>query len=243
MPRKSNIGGTDVSAQSLVDVISEVPGFTPPNQVRSSEKTEAIIAATLELFREQSAGSIRMQDIAARAGCAVTAIYARFADRNVLYSAIHMLQLQECRSILDRKLTIDNLEGKGLLGLASVFVEVNEFYFSKNFNFVAAQLRSENDVAYRVTFDIMDDYARRFANVGAVLMSVGADTLMEPMKLAIHSVLAIYRDSILGARYFKRPGRKVLAQIFASIVEAQMAERDEGRFSPARPAISKASQR
>jgi AcrR family transcriptional regulator len=62
---------------------------TAPRQERSQRTLERILAALGELLSEKSFDQISMVELAERAGCAVTSIYARFKDKWSMIAALH----------------------------------------------------------------------------------------------------------------------------------------------------------
>lgn len=62
---------------------------TAPRQDRSQRTLERILDALAGLLREKSFDAISMAELAARASCVVTSIYARFEDKGSLVAALH----------------------------------------------------------------------------------------------------------------------------------------------------------
>ena len=60
---------------------------TAPRQARSQRTFERILAALGELLAEKSFDQVAMAELAQRAGCAVTSIYARFKDKRSMIAA------------------------------------------------------------------------------------------------------------------------------------------------------------
>ena len=206
----------------ILEILSGAPQFRPPSQVRSHEKTHAILDAADALLRERPYASIRMQDVADKAGCAVTAIYARFADKDGLLSAIHMVKLQEVRVMLADALRPENLSCPALRGVAAAFVRINEFYFTENANLTFAQFTSGSGEAFRATAEILDAYAQRLARATAAVCECDEEALMGPLKFAIQTVLSIYWGHGLAADYFNRPSPAALTSLFLYIVEHRL---------------------
>ena len=71
--------------QALLDHDS----VTAPQQERSQRTLERILSALSELLSEKSFDQISMVELAERAGCAVTSIYARFKDKWSMIAALH----------------------------------------------------------------------------------------------------------------------------------------------------------
>ena len=60
----------------------------PARQDRSRATRERLLGAAEAVFAEKGYDGARLQDIAARAGCSVGAVYFRFKDKNALFSAV-----------------------------------------------------------------------------------------------------------------------------------------------------------
>lgn len=68
-----------------------------------SDKRQAILEAALDLFTEQSFGSTRVPEIAARAGVAAGTLYRYFDGKEALVNALY----QDCISLFGQVLDID----------------------------------------------------------------------------------------------------------------------------------------
>ena len=74
---------------------------TAPRQERSQRTLERILTALGELLSEKSFDEISMLELAERAGCAVTSIYARFKDKWSMIAALHETFREEAIAKID----------------------------------------------------------------------------------------------------------------------------------------------
>jgi AcrR family transcriptional regulator len=72
-----------------LQAVIEHDAVTAPRQERSQRTLERILAALGELLSEKAFDEISMAELAERAGCAVTSIYARFKDKWSMIAALH----------------------------------------------------------------------------------------------------------------------------------------------------------
>src|SRR5690349_17624681 len=87
-------------SRSLRAVIGS-DAVTPPKQERSHKTLERIVEALAELLADKTFDEISIQEIAQRAGCAVTSIYARFRDKRAMVPAMHEAFRGDALRVLD----------------------------------------------------------------------------------------------------------------------------------------------
>lgn len=84
---------------------------TAPRQVRSRRTLDRILSALGELLIEKSFDQISMLELAKRAGCAVTSIYARFKDKWSMIAALHESFREDCIERIDSFLAPERWRG------------------------------------------------------------------------------------------------------------------------------------
>lgn len=87
----------------------------PAQQDRSRATRARLLEAAELVFAEKGYEGARLQDIAARAGCSVGAVYFRFKDKNALFSAIAESFIDDARVGLSALLSGANANPEDVL--------------------------------------------------------------------------------------------------------------------------------
>jgi AcrR family transcriptional regulator len=91
-----------VSAESAA-----ATGRRPPQQQRSREKVERILAVTARLLEEQGPDELNTKVIAAEAGVSIGALYRFFPDKGAIFQALVTYWLDRFVDLLDATLAED----------------------------------------------------------------------------------------------------------------------------------------
>jgi AcrR family transcriptional regulator len=96
-------------------------GRRPPQQQRSREKVERILAVTARLLEEQSPEELNTKVIAAEAGVSIGALYRFFPDKGAIFQALVRYWLDAFVELLDSTLAEEPLPAD-LAGLCALVV-------------------------------------------------------------------------------------------------------------------------
>src|ERR1700761_8417469 len=89
-------------------------GSRAPQQARSRQTMERLLAATIALIEDQGLGGVTIPEIAAKAGLSSGSIYRRFADKDALVRAAFLQLLEEAQTVNRANLPPDLFQGRSL---------------------------------------------------------------------------------------------------------------------------------
>lgn len=206
--------------RALGHIISAVPGFNPPEQKRSREKTLNVLTALAVMLQQRPFNKISIQDIANEARCAVTVIYARFKDKESMLSAIHLILLERQRFYLTE--TIENMSGRTFYDLVEIVVMMSEQFHTENMFFVQAAVGCGNPSVYLITENILEPYSVRLMNALERFADGGQSVNQSSITCALRILFSIHRDATMAFPNQKMPSQELLVKIFVSIVDEKL---------------------
>ena len=132
--------------------MTDVPPTATPQQARSRETEDRIVAAALDLLGEKTFTEMTVADIASRAGISVGGFYARFPGKDAL---LHHLNVHLIESMIDQARDQLSPEGTAQLGAREVverFVTMVVGLFRKHrrvIQQVTLRSRTSTDASFR----------------------------------------------------------------------------------------------
>lgn len=99
-------------------------GFLAPQQQRSRETLARLIKATIEMLEEHGLNGATIPRIAAAARVAPASVYRRFRDRNALYRAALMDELERGAAESRKTLSLESFKDRTLEGVVGRLVAI-----------------------------------------------------------------------------------------------------------------------
>jgi AcrR family transcriptional regulator len=157
-------------------MVAELEWVVPPQQDRSRETLERILAAAEALILERGLENVTVAQIAKRAGSSVGAFYARFPDKESLLRCVFQRFYEQAVATVDTVLASDRWADASARDLvASAMAFVVRVFREKRQLLVALTLRAARDpdlgatgqqIGERITVRIADLLRRRGDHVG-----------------------------------------------------------------------------
>ena len=203
--------------------LASLPGFNSPKQVRTQKKTDLIVAAAAYLLQERRFSQISIQEIANRADCAITAIYARFDDKNALLPAVHLIILEHNRVMMKTRIKAEYYVGKTIDDFSADFIDMQEGFYLRNHNFIEAVMCGEGKYVFSQIAVAVEEWASACTEIVSQLLGYDPQEAMQSLKCAIGHVGAIYRDRVVGGDQWGLTSRSVMTALFSTILRAKLA--------------------
>ena len=112
-----------------------------PEQARSRETMDKILAAMEELLKEKPYDRITIQEIALRSDTGVSSIYARFRDKQILVLGLHHRLREQTMECLDELTATPRWESKSVEQIIKVVVPHCVKYYRTHAALMRASLR------------------------------------------------------------------------------------------------------
>jgi len=113
---------------------------TPPQQARSRETQEALLAAAEHVFADVGIAQATVAEICERAGVAVGTFYGRFPDKDALLAFWHERFLKRGRLAFDRAFSDAMWEGRPAREVIRGWVQARVLHYRKNRRLLRALL-------------------------------------------------------------------------------------------------------
>lgn len=104
----------------------------PPQQARSRETQEALLAAAEHVFAEVGIAQATVAEICERAGVAVGTFYGRFPDKDALLAFWYERFSKRGRVAFDRAFSDDMWDGRGALDVIRGWVQSRVLHYRRN---------------------------------------------------------------------------------------------------------------
>ncbi len=215
-----DIGDLLSAAKSIEICLANLPGFRPAKQVRAQQKADRIVSAAAYLLQNRSFSDITVQDIAQRAECAVTAIYARFDDKDALLPAVHLIILERNRQMERENFAHQNYRAKDLDFFSKDFTRSLLQFFSKNKFFFQAALRSGSDYIFQQASSYNVEQAIFYGALVNPLIGRDPGETPASLEFAIRTLNGILRDSIISGDHSGLTEGATLAALFSSMIRS-----------------------
>jgi AcrR family transcriptional regulator len=202
--------------------LASLPGFNSPKQVRTQKKTDLIVSAAAHLLQERRFCHISMKDIARRANCAVTAIYARFDDKDALLPAVHLIILEQNRALMKQRISPEFYKDKSIDDFLIDFIDIQETFYKKNHNFIEAVVCGDSKYVFSQMASAVEEWAWACNEVVRHFLDHDPQETFHSLKFAINHINAIYRDRVITGEYSGLTSRRALAGLFSNILTAKL---------------------
>ena len=203
--------------------LASLPGFNSPKQVRTQKKTDLIVSAAAHLLQERRFCDITMQDIARRANCAVTAIYARFDDKDALLPAVHLIILEQNRLLMKNRISIERYRGKNIEFFVSEFIDIQENFYRRNRNFIEAVVSGRGKYVFTQMAEAVEEWALFCNEIVASLLGYDRQETLRSLRFAIHHIGAVYRDRVITGDGSSFTSSSTLAALFSTILKTKLS--------------------
>jgi AcrR family transcriptional regulator len=203
---------------------------TAPRQQRSQRTLERILAALGELLSEKSFDQISMVELAERAGCAVTSIYARFKDKWSMIAALHESFRDDAISRIDSFLAPERWRGAPADEIiAATTAELVAAYHEQR-HLMHAVLLTDDAVVYSRAASVAHHAAVRLAQVLPASAGAATAVFRRRVEFGVRVVIATLQQSVLlGAGEWSARTNADFAKELASVMTSYLgASRPRG---------------
>lgn len=177
---------------------------TAPCQQRSQQTLERILAALGELLAKKSFDEISMVELADRAGCSVTSIYARFKDKWSMIAALHESFRDDALARIDTFMAPERWRGATgdaiLAAAASALVEA----YHEHRHLMRAVLLTDDAGVYARAFSVEQFAADRLIQVLPAPTGAAATALRRRVRFAVRVAMATLQQVVLMEASRKR---------------------------------------
>jgi len=209
---------------------------TAPRQERSQRTLERILRALGELLAEKSFDRISMAELARRAGCSVTSIYARFKDKGSMIAALHESFRDEAITGIDAYLAPERWRGATADAIVAETTATLVSVYDQQRHLMRAVLLTDDPQVYARAASLEQHIAERLVALLPVAAGVSAEVFRARVRFGVRVVLAVLEQAVLfEARTKPRPARgnhdfaAALAELLMSYLEVQQRGRGRGR--------------
>jgi AcrR family transcriptional regulator len=209
---------------------SRITRIVPPQQARSRATMDRILSALSLLLEAKPFDEITIVELARRARCTVTSIYARFEDKRALILALHERHRDEMIAGIDRLL--DPARWRGAEGEAivrAVFESLLAMRKRRRNLLRAVALLNDGEV-YERAAQIIRHSSERLNALLAPLYSLGSREFARRIDFAVRVVNAtVQQREIFGAAEparFRMSERELHARLIRLFLAA-LAEKSE----------------
>jgi AcrR family transcriptional regulator len=170
---------------------------TAPRQERSQRTLERILAALGELLSEKSFDQISMVELAERAGCAVTSIYARFKDKWSMIAALHESFRDDAIARIDSFLAPERWHGATADAIIAATTAELVAAYHEHRHLLHAVLLTDEPRVYSRAASVARHAAERLLEVLPAPAGVAADLLRSRVQFGVRVVIATLQQRVL----------------------------------------------
>ena len=170
---------------------------TAPRQERSQRTLERILAALGELLSEKSFDQISMVELAERAGCAVTSIYARFKDKWSMIAALHESFRDDAIARIDSFLAPERWHGATADAIIAATTAELVAAYHEHRHLLHAVLLTDDPRVYSRAASVARHAAERLVEVLPAPAGAATDLLRRRVQFGVRVVIATLQQRIL----------------------------------------------
>lgn len=215
---------------------------TAPRQERSQRTLERILAALDALLREKPFEHISMVELADRAGCAVTSIYARFKDKWSMIAALHESFRDDAIARIDSFLAPDRWRGSTADEIIAALAAALVAAYHEHRHLMHAVLLTDDPGVYSRAASVRHHAAERLAQVLPAPAGAAATPFRRRVEFGVRVVIATLEQQVLleavPEEHAARPNAE-LARELAVVLTAYLGH----SASPRRPSQAPKRQR
>ncbi len=170
---------------------------TAPRQARSQRTLQRILKALGELLNEKSFDQISMVELAERAGCAVTSIYARFKDKWSMIAALHESFRDDAMVRIDSFLAPDRWRGATPDEIIAATMAALVSAYHEHRHLMHAVLLTDDPVVYGRAASVAHHAAERLAEVLPTPAAAATDAFRRRVEFGVRVVIATLQQRVL----------------------------------------------
>jgi len=210
---------------------------TAPQQERSQRTLERVLTALGELLSEKSFDQISMVELAERAGCAVTSIYARFKDKWSMIAALHESFRDDAIVRIDSFLAPERWRGASADEIIAATTAALVAAYHEHRHLMHAVLLTDDPLVYSRAASIAHHAAERLAQVLAAPAGAAADPFRRRVEFGVRVVIATLQHRVLLEAVPEEQAARTnaeLAKELASLMTAYLGYLGRRRSHPKR---------
>jgi AcrR family transcriptional regulator len=164
---------------------------------RSQRTLERILTALGELLSEKSFDQISMVELAERAGCAVTSIYARFKDKWSMIAALHESFRDDAMVRIDAFLAPERWRSASADAIIADAMATLVSAYDKQRHLMRAVLLTEDPQVYARAILLEQHIAERLVEVLPAPAGAAAEARQARVRFGVRVVLATLEQNVL----------------------------------------------
>jgi AcrR family transcriptional regulator len=170
---------------------------TAPRQERSQRTLQRILTALGELLSEKSFDQIAMVELAERAGCAVTSIYARFKDKWSMIAALHESFRDDAIARIDSFLAPARWRGATPDEIIAATTVALVAAYHEHRHLMHAVLLTDDPLVYSRAASVVHHVAERLVQVLPPPAGAAADPFRRRVEFGVRVVIATLQQRVL----------------------------------------------
>lgn len=186
-----------VRPRTRLQSVLDHAAVTAPQQERSQRTLQRILTALGELLNEKSFEQISMVELAERAGCAVTSIYARFKDKWSMIAALHESFRDDAIVRIDSFLAPERWRGATSEEIIAAAMATLVATYHEHRHLMRAVLLTDDPLVYRRAASIRHHAADRLAQVLPALTGSAANSFRRRVEFGMRLVVATLEQKVL----------------------------------------------
>lgn len=177
--------------------VIDYDAVTAPRQERSQRTLERILTALGELLSEKSFDQISMLELAERAECAVTSIYARFKDKWSMIAALHESFRDDAIARIDTFLAPERWRDATTDAIITATTAALADAYREHRHLMHAVLLTDDPRVYDRAASIADHAAERLTQVLPAPARTGTDLFSRRVHFSVRVVMATLQQMVL----------------------------------------------
>ena len=170
---------------------------TAPRQERSQRTLERILVALGELLSEKSFDQISMVELAERAGCAVTSIYARFKDKWSMIAALHESFRDDALVRIDAFLAPERWRGATADAIIAATTAALVAAYHEHRHLMRAVLLTDDPRVYARAASVGQHAVERLFRVLPQAAGPAGDAFRRHVRFGVRVVMAVLQQVVL----------------------------------------------
>jgi AcrR family transcriptional regulator len=200
---------------------------TAPRQERSQRTLQRILTALGKLLSEKSFDQVSMVELAERAGCAVTCIYARFKDKWSMIAALHESFRDDAIVRIDSFLAPERWRGATADEIIAATTAALVAAYHEHRHLMHAVLLTDDPRVYSRAASVAHHAAERLAQVLPAPAGAATEPFRRRVEFSVRVVLATLQQMVL---FDAVPGERAartnaeLARELASLITSYLGD-------------------
>jgi len=192
---------------------------TAPRQERSQRTLERILTALGKLLSEKSFDQISMVELAERAGCAVTSIYARFKDKGSMIAALHESFRDDAIARIDTFLAPERWQGATAEAIIAATTAALVAAYHEQRHLMRAVLLTDDPCVYARAASVEQHAAERLVQVLPTPAGATAAAFRQRVHFGVRVVMAALQQRVLFDARMKKPMLRSNAELASELAD------------------------